>query len=176
MAQGSKTSVDYKKLGNVQFEVSPSLFYLASSSNSDLGFKVKFTRRKKELRLGLFFEGYKSDFYSKEVVTKSFSTVKITKKDILVSRFGIFGEYSPFNFKIFNPYFFGDLGTIMGDFKKEKFPFALSGGIGTELMFQLSSDKYLRPFLEIGYQGVINPIKGLDLDGLKLGVGTIFRF
>jgi len=122
--------------------------------------------------------GFYGEYSMANVATSDIKIVDFTKitnicKDVEVWQFGLVGEYFPTNLYFTNPYVFGRAGQIVA---LSKNAYALSGGVGTEFFVQLSDKSSLRPFIEIGYQGVVNPIKNLDQNGLRFEVGTTFFF
>lgn len=173
--QESFSDVDLEKVGKLQFEINPSFFIFTSSSCFDFGPKVELSFRKDRLRFGLSGEYSRRNFHSVEVSTKeSLSTIKVNNQDLNVSEISIFGEYSPFNFGKYNPYINLQAGVYFGNFNPA---IALCGGIGSEFIFHISENFLLKPFIQIGYQKVINnPDTKLNLNGFKTEIGFRFPF
>lgn len=154
-------------------KIIPAIGATYQTAKNNFGCLLELKAKYDRFNIGFYGEYSVTDIATSDIKIVDFTRITNIYKDVEVWQFGLVGEYFPTNLFFTNPYIFGRAGQIVA---LSKTAYALSGGIGTEFFVQLSDKSSLRPFVEIGYQGVIKPIENLDQNGLRFEVGTAFFF
>lgn len=154
-------------------KIIPAIGATYQTSKNNFGCLIELKAKHNRLHFGIYGEYSTASISTSDIAIVDFTRITNVNKDVEVWQFGLVAEYFPTNLYFTNPYVFGRAGQLTAD---SQVAYALSGGIGTEFFVQLSDKSSLRPFIEIGYQGVVSPIKNLDQNGLRFEVGTAFFF